>query len=118
MDQDAVAQFYFEVGRQVRARRIVAGLTQAELADRVGLRRSSIANLEAGRQRILLHFIAAIAEAMHIETSDLLPSAATSDSQLDFGRLNDATAAHPEAVRSFVLDAVRSVVERDTDGPT
>ena len=118
LDEAEIAQFYLDVGRRVRAARSVAGLTQAQLADRVGLRRSSIANLEAGRQRFLLHFVAAIAGALAVAVDDLVPTVEVSEPSLDFDRLDDATAQHPDIVRSFVLDAVRSVVEGDRSGPT
>ena len=48
-------------------------LTQEELADLVGLSRASIANLEAGRQRVPLHHLFGIAEALGTSVADLLP---------------------------------------------
>jgi transcriptional regulator with XRE-family HTH domain len=48
-------------------------VTQQQLADQAGLTRSSIANVEAGRQRVPLHVLAAIALALKVEPQDLLP---------------------------------------------
>jgi transcriptional regulator with XRE-family HTH domain len=46
---------YRRLGASILTRRGQRGLTQCELARIVGLTRASIANIEAGRQRILLH---------------------------------------------------------------
>lgn len=48
---------YRMLGVAIREARIKARKTQSELADCVGLTRTSVANIEAGRQRILLHQI-------------------------------------------------------------
>lgn len=46
----------------------------AELEKRgVTLKRASIANIEKGRQRIMLHAVYDIAEVLGVEISDLLP---------------------------------------------
>lgn len=46
---------YKRLGEFCVRRRKALGWTQQELADRMGLVRSSIANIETGRQRLLLH---------------------------------------------------------------
>lgn len=51
------------VGLRIQQMREMLGLTQAELAKRVGLERTSIVNTEAGRQRLLLHGIEIYAKA-------------------------------------------------------
>ena len=44
-------EFYAEVGRRVRMAREAAGLTQDALADQVELSRTSVTNIEKGRQK-------------------------------------------------------------------
>lgn len=63
-----------DFGRRVRAAREAGGLTQQQMAERLGLTRSSVANIEAGRQRALLHVAATIAAAIGAPAADLLPS--------------------------------------------
>src|ERR1700722_5289322 len=65
--------FYRLVGDKVRSARIAAGLSQALLAEQVGLTRSSVANLEAARQRTSLYHFVLIAHALKTEVSELLP---------------------------------------------
>ena len=46
---------YRQFGLRIEQMRNTLGWTQADLAKKVGLQRASIANLETGRQRVLLH---------------------------------------------------------------
>jgi transcriptional regulator with XRE-family HTH domain len=69
-----VASFYDEFGRRVREARERAELTQAELARRAGMSRSSLANVEAGRHRILAHQVVDLADALGMPVDQLLPS--------------------------------------------
>ena len=73
MTPDQTDRFYVDFGRRVRAAREHKGLTQQALADALGLTRSSVANIEAGRQRALLHMTAAISGATGVPASELLP---------------------------------------------
>ena len=69
-----VAPLYRALGRRVAARRKVLELTQAQLANRVGFSRASIANIERGEQRLPLHQIYRLTTALGLsEISDLLP---------------------------------------------
>jgi transcriptional regulator with XRE-family HTH domain len=54
---------YRQFGSKIESLRTTLGLTQLELGKRVGLNRSSIANLEAGRQRVLLDDVEKFAAA-------------------------------------------------------
>ncbi|PBB84540.1 helix-turn-helix transcriptional regulator [Mesorhizobium sp. WSM3876] len=66
---------YPAFGRAVSIRRDQLKMTQADLAARVGMSRASIANIEAGRQSVLLHHACNIATALGLATvADLLPA--------------------------------------------
>lgn len=49
-------------------------MTQLELSARIGLTRGSVANIEGGRQSVLLHQFLAIAAALQMEPRELLPT--------------------------------------------
>lgn len=49
-----IEPIYILFGARVRQMREILGMTQADLAKRVGLTRTSVVNIEAGRQRVLL----------------------------------------------------------------
>jgi len=67
--------FYREFGqrlRQARERPNVS-LTQQDLAERVGLSRTSITNIEKGKQHTSLHMLFKLASALDVSPVDLLP---------------------------------------------
>lgn len=70
-----LATFYIELGARIKTHREWAGLTQEQLAKATGLTRSSIANIEAGRQRCDIHVLVQIADRLHADPRGLLPTA-------------------------------------------
>lgn len=71
------APVYVSFGVAVRNARIKAGLTQQELADRIGLSRPSIANVETGRQQVLLGDLYEYAAALGVSPKSLFNSLKT-----------------------------------------
>ncbi|MDI1344830.1 MAG: helix-turn-helix transcriptional regulator [Pseudolabrys sp.] len=71
-------QLYTALGANIASRRRALGLTQAQLSDTVGLSRASLANIERGNQKVLLHHVYRLAEALSFsEISHLLPAVRT-----------------------------------------
>ena len=66
-------KLYEAVGRRVREARKAAKLTQEDLATRVSLTRTSVTNIEKGRQKVLLHTIFDLASVMKIPANRLIP---------------------------------------------
>ena len=60
------------LGRQIRLRRTLLGLTQSQLAEEVGLARSSVANMEAGRQNTPFTVLADLAKAFRCTLAEML----------------------------------------------
>ena len=60
------------VGTRIRAARDALGLSQEHVARRVGMTRSSIANLEAGRQDMNISRLALVAAAVNLNLADLI----------------------------------------------
>ena len=63
---------YLLFGARVQQVRDTLGLSQEELAKKVSLTRASIANVEAGKQRVLLHDADRFARAFGISTRNLM----------------------------------------------
>src|SRR5690242_2626174 len=71
----AVEPFYAAFGALVRERRAARALTQAELGARLAppVTRASVANLEAGKQRVLLDTALQLASILEVSITELLP---------------------------------------------
>lgn len=99
--------FYSEFGRLVRSHRNRLKLTQGQLAERIGLSRTSITNIEQGRQKILLHQLYQLADALQINPSTLLPSVSLEDL---FPEVDEKLSKHLKASRTEKEWARRIVV--------
>ncbi len=64
---------YKEVGKLIRRQRRALDLTQAKLAAHLGISRGALANIETGRQNLLLHQLYRFAAALELNVHDLLP---------------------------------------------
>ena len=72
MDIDE-ALLYQRVGKSVRGRRKEVGMTQAQLAAEVGVLRTSVTNIETGRQKAPLHVLFRICAALGVEVATVIP---------------------------------------------
>lgn len=91
----SVDALYAALGRRIRAAREARGLNQAALGAAIGIGRSSVSNVEAGRQHLAVHQLVAAAQALKVDTEDLL-----------IGPLPDLTQPSPqpgETARPFWL---------------
>jgi transcriptional regulator with XRE-family HTH domain len=91
---------YKQFGKQLRDLRRAAGLTQDQVAERVKLKRTSITNIERGRQHIALHQLYLLANAVGKAPSDLLP---------------DAEPTLQELLSTKAIAALRASAEDDQD---
>lgn len=64
---------YKGLGGNIRRERAERGMRQAELADLVGLSRTSITNVELGRQGLAVHQLFEFADALGVDPARLLP---------------------------------------------
>jgi transcriptional regulator with XRE-family HTH domain len=108
-----VDRFYTAVGSRVRRARAGRGMSQSALAKQIGFTRSSVANLEAGRQKIALHLLVQIARALGCEPAALIPEV-TVASSVDDAVLEELTEHLDEPAREFVRRAVGRLVS-DTE---
>ena len=73
-DARGIGVIYRVVGRRFREIRTSKGITQADVATETGLTRQSVANIELGRQRFMLHTLFDVARALGVSPAELLPS--------------------------------------------
>jgi DNA-binding XRE family transcriptional regulator len=63
---------YEQIGAKIRKYRKDSGLNQEELAQKVDLNRSSIAQIETGKQAVSIHTLYSMAELLQKKISDFL----------------------------------------------
>ena len=74
---------YVHIGSIIRSRRKALRLTQEMLASRLSISRGGLANIETGRQNILVHQLYDFASQLNLEPSDFLPVMPREGSRLD-----------------------------------
>ena len=111
------AEFYKQVGQRIRSKR-GSTLSQEALATAVGLTRTSISNIESGRQKMLLHTLVDIADALRIDAAQLLPT--RPEAVVGAVQGTEQLAAMPENERAFIESAIgiKTLQGKGTNGTT
>jgi transcriptional regulator with XRE-family HTH domain len=89
---DVAREVNAKLGAAVRARRNELAMTQGELAERIGLSRASIANIEAGEQALTVSALLNFARALVLPAEKLLAAARDGELPAD-GELPDEAAS-------------------------
>jgi transcriptional regulator with XRE-family HTH domain len=74
--QDFEKSFYLVFGAMLARARKRRNVSQEALAKELGLTRTSVTNIEKGRQPLQLHSLYLLAQSLKVEVKDLLPSPA------------------------------------------
>ena len=75
--------FYKQLGANIRRSRRRLELSQDDLARSIGLTRTSLTNIENGRQHPPLHTFCDLVEQLKVDAATLLPSRATPTEAVD-----------------------------------
>lgn len=102
-------EFYTEVGCRIRRAREKLGLSQESLARLVSLTRTSVTNIEKGRQKFLVHTLMDLASALQVDAVTLLPQ---NNSSLET-QLDELLKDHSPQKRDWIKDVVVSVEEEE-----
>jgi transcriptional regulator with XRE-family HTH domain len=94
-------EVYRIVGERIRDERKKLDITQDELAKEIGLTRTSITNVEKGRQKLLLHTLVQIAAYLGTSPERLL---STSDSTAPVELPDDLSGP----VRNWIIHSISS----------
>jgi len=111
-----VEDVYARFGRELRRVRRQKKMTQDDLATKVNLGRTSIVNIESGRQRVHLHTFLEIADALQVNAAELLPE--SPPPMLEFEeQLESLPAPERDWVMRLVAQPATPTRRRRTDGP-
>lgn len=100
-----MSEYTTAYGARVRTGREVSGATQQDLADRLGMSRSSVANIESGRQASTAEQVIQTAEALGVDPRWLLTGWAPGRPPIVPNRL-------PRAVAVAVAGELRALADR------
>jgi len=109
--KESVRALYRLIGRRVQQVRQQQQVTQAELGDAVGLTRSSIANIEAGRQHAATHVMLLIAHSLRVPVTELLPGGSALDDLATVAAPSPNLEGQSLTTHDFVMTAVRRAQE-------
>lgn len=76
---------YYKIGQKIRKIRKAHGLSQEELAERIGISTTHMSHIETGNTKLSLPVFVDIAAALEVRTDELLdtPAVETTSTSLD-----------------------------------
>ena len=99
---------YGKIGQQIRKHRKAQGLSQEQLAERIGISVTHMSHIETGSTKLSLPVLADIADVLEVSADDLLNRQATARSG-DWAELAEILeTCTPEQVR-ILTDVARAV---------
>lgn len=101
INQDRLYSF---IGEQLKSHREKQGLTQGDLAGLVRLERTSITNIEGGKQKLPIHVLYGVCKALGIAPSDVLPRVedVLEEPKLERVSIGDFTGVLPPGIARLV----------------
>lgn len=111
-----------EIGERIRNRRAVLGMSQAELADRIGMSFQQVQKYERGANRIASSILVRVADALNCAPGELLSSPKSKGRVSASDREVDAVASRIKMLKSGParkkILAALSVMLADAETPT
>jgi len=108
--------FYVRLGEIIQARRKVLGMKQKNLAVAVEISRGSLANVETGRQSVLVHQLYKFAKALDLQPHELLPPPMDRERSPELNKLmpSDLNQKLKDQLAGLITDA-STAIEKEGD---
>lgn len=106
---------YYKIGQQIRKIRRAHGLSQEELAEKVGISTPHMSHIETGNTKLSLPVFVDIANALEVRTDDLLdnPAETTVSSSLDeIAAVLERCSARESKVIAEVVKATKLAIDK------
>lgn len=116
LDKEQQTVFYEAIGEKIKEARKLRNLNQDVLADRLGISRVSLGNIELGKQRVPLHVLLDICESLNVTMNDIVPQNIQSDNLIDpliLNKIKKETEDSPESSEK-VINYVLSLMKKNT----
>lgn len=116
VDDIQLRRFYTELGGRIRAMRTARKVTQDGLAAELGLTRSSVANIEAGRQRFPVHTLVLITEFLRTTPNALLEGMSISHENADYSDVHEHLEGAGQESSDFVTGTLAELLNIEGSG--
>lgn len=107
---------YYKIGQKIRKIRKAHGLSQEELAEKVGISTTHMSHIETGNTKLSLPVFVDIAGALEVRTDDLLDNpagtATTSTSLDEIATLLERCSAQEAKVIADVVKATKRSIDK------
>ena len=99
--------FYPRLGDMIQRARKQRKMSQDGLASAIRLKRTSISNIEKGRQKLLVHTLVEIADVLNVDAAALLPPRTPAVAQIPSEELEK----YSDSERAFIEAGIRGSKE-------
>ena len=99
---------YYQIGQQIRKIRKAHGLSQEELAEKVGISTTHMSHIETGNTKLSLPVLIQIAEALEVQTDFLLNPVPIQNASTVAPEIAKILDRCTEREAQFILEIVKS----------
>lgn len=106
---------YYKIGQKIRKIRKAHGLSQEELAEKIGISTTHMSHIETGNTKLSLSVFVDIANALEVRTDELLdnPASETTSTSLDeISTVLDRCNAQEAKVIADIVKATKLSIEK------
>ena len=106
-----------EIGKSLQSKRKRRGLTQRELAEKIGLTREAVASYEAGRSQLMVTTLLDIAAVLRITVNQILGLERTITETTvtrRWAKRMDIVESLPDSVKKHILRTLDDVIKANT----
>lgn len=105
---------YYKIGQKIRKLRKAHGLSQEELAEKVGISTTHMSHIETGNTKLSLPVFVDIAAALEVRTDDLLdaPAVTTSQAMEEIAAVLDRCTAQEARILTEILKAAKRSMDK------
>ncbi len=99
---------YYEIGQRIRKFRKACGLSQEELAEKIGISATHMSHIETGNTKLSLQVLVSLAECLEVRTDDLLFSTKTEEDGYYSDEISDILSECTAKERSIIYEIVKA----------
>lgn len=106
---------YYQIGQRIRKYRKAYGLSQEQVAERIGISVTHMSHIETGNTKLSLPVLAALARTLDVRTDDLLYAAAAGDKPTqveEIAALLEDCTPQQTAILAEILRAAKTALQK------